>query len=81
MVCSEETERIRKRYQRRSLLQADIYDPMQPYVYMGQQEKERALIKMITEAGLRPVADKRTIQTTIEKVKRCLILCPLPYRI
>lgn len=56
-----ETDRVRERYQRRMIL-TDLYNPLNPSVYMAKQERERALIRLITEAGLTPVNDKRVLE-------------------
>lgn len=56
-----ETDRVRERYQRRMIL-TDLYNPLTPSVYMAKQERERALIRLITEAGLTPVNDKRVLE-------------------
>lgn len=60
---SEEIERVRERYQRRMVLpEADLYNPLRPSVFMGKQEKERALIKLINETGLMPVREKKVLE-------------------
>jgi|GEM_PF-2719222 len=56
-----ETDRVRERYQRRMIL-TDLYNPLNPSVYMAKQERERALIRLITEAGLTPVNNKRVLE-------------------
>ncbi len=61
--CTEEIKHVRERYQRRMTLhEQDLYNRLLPSVYMSQQEKERALIKLITEAGLMPVDDKSVLE-------------------
>jgi SAM-dependent methyltransferase len=45
-----EIDKIRERYGRRS----QIYDPLDPSVYMPRQELERALISALADAGQRP---------------------------
>jgi SAM-dependent methyltransferase len=58
-----EIEQIRQRYERRAHSQADDrYDPLQTSVCMGNQEKERALIRWIRTCGLAPVADKHLLE-------------------
>lgn len=60
---TEETERVRLRYERRKAdINASIYSPLNPSVYMGQQEKERALIRWIKEADLEPVDHRRVLE-------------------
>ena len=58
-----EPERVRLRYERRKAdINASIYSPLDPSVYMGQQEKERALIRWIQQADLAPVHDRRVLE-------------------
>jgi len=58
-----ETERVRLRYERRkAAISMSIYNPLNPSVYMGQQEKERALIRWIQQADLAPVHDRRVLE-------------------
>lgn len=60
---AEEPERVRLRYERRkAAISMSIYNPLNPSVYMGQQEKERALIRWIREADLAPVEDRRLLE-------------------
>lgn len=62
-VEAEEPERVRLRYERRkAVIDASIYSPLDQSVYMGQQEKERALIHWIRQAGLVPVLDRRVLE-------------------
>jgi SAM-dependent methyltransferase len=58
---SHELERIRDRYERRRH-GAPRYDPLLPWVYMSMQERERAFIRWIDEAGLAPVSNKRLLE-------------------
>lgn len=58
---TSETDLVRERYQRREIL-ADLYNPLTPSNYMAKQERERALINLITEVGLTPVNDKRVLE-------------------
>ena len=58
-----EPERVRLRYERRkAAIGTSIYSPLNPSVYMGQQEKERALIRWIGEADLAPVDHRRVLE-------------------
>lgn len=51
------------RYARRqSQVPSGLYDPLAPAVYMAQQERERALIRLIRTVGLAPVAEKRVLE-------------------
>jgi SAM-dependent methyltransferase len=52
-----------ERYARRDhALDAARYNPLNPAVYLAVQERERALIHLIREARLEPVADKRVLE-------------------
>lgn len=52
-----------ERYARRqSQVPSGLYDPLAPAVYMAQQERERALIRLIRTVGLAPVAEKRVLE-------------------
>lgn len=63
MGHNDEIQNILERYKRRKQLpDASIYSPLNPAVYMGQQEKERVLIHWIKWAGLVPVHDKRVLE-------------------
>lgn len=60
---AEEPERVRLRYERRKAeISTSMYSPLNPSVYMGQQEKERVLIRWIKEADLAPVHDRRVLE-------------------
>lgn len=60
---TNEVQKIRDRYARRQRLpEVTLYNPLNPSVYMSQQEKERALIRWINTAGLAPVQDKRVLE-------------------
>jgi len=58
-----ETQQVKERYARRSVQpESDRYNPLNPAVYMGQQEKERGLIRWIRHAKLAPVQDKKILE-------------------
>ena len=58
-----ETQQVKERYARRSVLpESNMYNPLTPAVYMGQQEKERCLIRWIRQTGLAPVQDKKVLE-------------------
>jgi len=60
---ADETELVKERYARRCVPPiSDLYNPLNPAVYMGQQEKERCLIHWIASAGLSPVQDKKVLE-------------------
>lgn len=59
----EETQLVRERYERRKLLgRGSLYSPLSPDVYMGQQERERALVGLIKGAGLEPLDRVRVLE-------------------
>lgn len=54
---------VRDRYARRNNATiSSRYDPLNPAVYMGQQEKQRALIRWIKYAGLAPLNNKKLLE-------------------
>lgn len=58
-----ETQKVKERYARRNVLPAsDLYSPLSPAVYMGQQEKERCLINWIWQTNITPVQDKKVLE-------------------
>ena len=60
---TDEPERVRLRYERRKAdISTSIYSPLEPSVYLGQQEKERALIRWIKQADLAPVDHRRVLE-------------------
>lgn len=59
----QETDMVRHRYARRkNAAISSLYDPLNPAVYMAQQEKLRALICWIKYAGLAPLKDKKLLE-------------------
>jgi SAM-dependent methyltransferase len=63
ITYSTEAQQVKERYARRSVLpESDLYNPLNPAVYMGQQEKERCLIRWIRQAGLSPVQNKKILE-------------------
>jgi SAM-dependent methyltransferase len=60
---TDEAQLVKERYARRSVLpESALYSPLNPAVYMGQQEKERCLIRWIRQAGLAPVQNKKVLE-------------------
>ncbi len=60
---ANEPDAVVERYARRqSRVPSGRYDPLIPAVYMAQQERERALIRLIRTAGLAPVAERRVLE-------------------
>lgn len=59
----DEAQQVVERYERRKKLdQASLYSPLKADVYMGVQEKERALVRWIDCAGLEPVGSRRVLE-------------------
>jgi len=62
-ASGDEAGAIVERYARRRFqVPSGLYDPLAPAVYMAQQERERALIRLIQAVGLAPVAEKRVLE-------------------
>lgn len=61
-----EVDRIIERYERRARegkeLDAPLYSPLAPDVYLSGQEKERAFIRWIKTGGLAPVNNKQLLE-------------------
>ena len=57
-----ESEEIIRRYERRKLIPEDRYSPLNASTYMSEQEKERALIKLIKREKLEPLGNKRLLE-------------------
>ncbi|MBK9282737.1 MAG: class I SAM-dependent methyltransferase [Sphingobacteriaceae bacterium] len=57
-----ESEEIIRRYERRKLIPEGRYSPLNASTYMSEQEKERALIKMIKREKLEPLGNKRLLE-------------------
>jgi ubiquinone/menaquinone biosynthesis C-methylase UbiE len=60
---NNELQKIQERYDRRKQLPAtSLYSPVRPSVYMGEQEKERALIRWLQTSNLQPVQAKSVLE-------------------
>jgi SAM-dependent methyltransferase len=59
---TREIEDIRARYSRRKILPESLYDPINPWVYMMAQEKERALIRWIRHTSFPSVKYLRVLE-------------------
>ncbi len=58
-----EPEAVAARYARRSAcVEATLYDPMTPSVYMSLQERHRALVGLLRFAKLEPVGRRRVLE-------------------
>lgn len=60
---SSEVQNVRERYERRKQLpEISIYSMLNPAVYKGVQEKERAIIKWINSCCISPLQDKTILE-------------------
>jgi SAM-dependent methyltransferase len=57
-----ETQAIRDRYSKRRDEVDPRYDPLKPWMYLMQQERDRAWIRWISHAGLAPLREKRLLE-------------------
>jgi SAM-dependent methyltransferase len=57
-----EPEEIRLRYARRNYRNQHLYSPLLPHVYLGMQEKERSIIRLINSHSLQPIDSKRVLE-------------------
>ncbi len=57
-----ECDRIRERYARRQNLPHDRYSPLAHDVMMTQQEKHRAIVRLLKRVGLPPLGDKKVLE-------------------
>jgi ubiquinone/menaquinone biosynthesis C-methylase UbiE len=57
-----EADEIKKRYEKRKMLPANKYSILQPYIYKGEQEKERVFIKWIKSCNLEPLENKSLLE-------------------
>jgi ubiquinone/menaquinone biosynthesis C-methylase UbiE len=56
-----EIEEIKQRYKKREGL-TGRYNILQPWIYKGEQEKERALIKWINTCSILPIEEKKLLE-------------------
>ena len=62
-LFSDEIKEMAERYSRRkNIIEFDLYNRLNPDVYMSQQEKERAIIYWIKKICLLPLKDKRLLE-------------------
>lgn len=60
---ANEIRMIEERYARRQdLTDSRLYDPLDPYVTRSRQERERAIIRCIRQAGLAPVGGRKVLE-------------------
>lgn len=59
---SHEIEQIAERYQRRSLIPTDRYSRLNPAVNLSVQERQRALISLFAQMGLKSLADVAVLE-------------------
>jgi ubiquinone/menaquinone biosynthesis C-methylase UbiE len=57
-----EIDEIKRRYRERESLPANRYNYLSPAIYMGEQEKEKALIKFLEFANLGPVKELKLLE-------------------
>ena len=57
-----ESEEIIRRYDRRKTIPENRYSPLNASTFMGEQEKERILIKLIRKAKLEPLSNKKLLE-------------------
>jgi SAM-dependent methyltransferase len=76
-----EIEKVCLRYERRKrVLDPSLYSPLNPDVYMGTQERERALIRWIKRCNIAPVAEKRVLEVGCGTGNTLLTLIRLGFR-
>jgi ubiquinone/menaquinone biosynthesis C-methylase UbiE len=56
-----EIEEIKQRYKKREGL-TERYNILQPWIYKGEQEKERAVIKWINSCSILPIEEKKLLE-------------------
>lgn len=77
----DEPSKITERYaRRRGRAHGSIYDPMNPSVYMADQERERALIQMLRRIELMPIRDTRVLEIGCGGGRNLLQLIRLGFR-
>lgn len=59
---SHEIEQIAERYQRRSVIPADRYSRLNPAVNLSVQERQRALLSLFSQMGLKSLADVAVLE-------------------
>lgn len=60
---SDEPEAVVERYLRRNAsVPKDLYSPRNPSELLTQQEKDRALVRLIRDVGLEPVSERRVLE-------------------
>lgn len=74
---NNEIERITKSYEKR--IDQSFYHPLDPYVVMSEQEKERALIKMLRWIGPENLNDKKILEIGCGKGLNLLLLIKLGF--
>lgn len=60
---NEELQNVRQRYDRRKqIAEHNLYSMLNPAVYMGVQERQRAIIQLFNFAKLEPLGEKRVLE-------------------
>jgi SAM-dependent methyltransferase len=75
-----EIEEIKARYKRRDEPGTPAYDPLEPWVYMALQEKERAIIRWVRSSGLFPIGEKRILEVGCGAGGNLLLFLKLGFR-
>ena len=58
----QEIVKIKQRYKKRRGLMGFLYSPLNPSVYLSQQEKERKFIDWVRTEGIQPLKDKKMLE-------------------
>lgn len=58
MLYMDEVEEIKKRYIRRKEISSDRYDIFSPWMYMHEQDKERAIIRLFNKVEIKQINNK-----------------------
>lgn len=80
MSQRDETSAVRERYGRRDPSRdAERYSPLSPSVYLAEQERERALIRVLSSHGLEPLSARTLVEVGCGGGKNLLQLLRLGF--